>query len=113
MSNKIIVRHISDVEPVDCPCGKSTRILSRNDNPAISFHYTETKDAKNHYHKKTAEIYFILEGTGQMFLGEDLIELKPGLCIHIPPVVRHRVIGNIKTLVIATPAFDPEDEFFD
>jgi len=113
MSNKIIVRHVSDIEPVDCPCGKSTRILTQKDNPAISFHSTETKDAKSHFHRETTEIYYILEGTGQMLLDSDLIELKPGLCIHIPPGIRHRVIGKIKTLVIATPAFNPDDEFFD
>ena len=113
MSNKIIVRHVSDIEPVDCPCGKSTRILTQKDNPAISFHYTETREAKSHFHKKTSEIYYILEGRGQMFLGDELIELVPGLCIHIPPGIRHRVIGKINTLVVATPAFDPDDEFFD
>ena len=113
MSNKIIVRHVSEVEAVDCPCGKSTRILSKKDNPAISFHYTEILDAENHYHKKTTEIYYILEGEGQMHLGPEIVKLRPGLCIHIPTGVRHRVIGRIKTLVIATPAFEADDEFFD
>ncbi len=113
MSNKILVRHVTEVDPVDCPCGKSMRILTKKDNPAISLHYTETKDAKSHYHKKTTEIYYILEGNGKMLLGVDLIELKPGLCIHIPSGIHHRVLGNIKTLVIALPAFDPDDEFFD
>ncbi|MBN2413367.1 cupin domain-containing protein [candidate division KSB1 bacterium] len=113
MSNKIIVRHISKVQPVDCPCGKSTRILTGKDNPTVSVHFTETKDAQSHYHKKTAEIYYILEGKGRMHAGTESIDLEPGLLIHIPAGIRHRVVGNIKTLVIATPAFDNDDEFFD
>jgi len=113
MSNKVIIRHVNEVNPVDCPCGKSTRILTKKDNPAISVHCTQIRDAESHYHKRSTEIYYILEGKGTMLLEDNSIDLKPGLCIHIPPEIRHRVLGDIKTLVIAVPAFDASDEFFD
>jgi mannose-6-phosphate isomerase-like protein (cupin superfamily) len=41
------------------------------------------------------------------------VEVKPGLCIVVPPGVRHRAIGKMEVLIIAMPKFDPADEWFD
>jgi hypothetical protein len=48
-----------------------------------------------------------------MQLDDDLVPLRPGLCILIRPGVRHRAIGPMKVLIIALPKFDPEDEWLD
>jgi mannose-6-phosphate isomerase-like protein (cupin superfamily) len=72
-------------------------------------------DAELHYHKRLTETYYILEcGTdAQMQLDDDVISLKPGMCILIRPGVRHRAIGQMKVLIIAVPKFDPADEWMD
>ena len=48
-----------------------------------------------------------------MQLDEEILPVKPGLCIMIPPGVRHRAIGEMKVLIVALPKFDPADEWLD
>ena len=107
-----VVRRLEEVEPVPCPCGSSTRIITSKDTPAASFHITSIQDSTRHYHKNTTEIYHILEGSGVLEIGEDKIELEPGLTILIEKNTPHRGYGDFKTIVTAIPAFDPEDEYF-
>ena len=77
------VRHLNDVEPTACPCGSSQRIITVNDTPVAGFHITHIQDSKKHYHKNTTEIYHILEGQGVLEIGEDRIDLSPGLTVLI------------------------------
>jgi mannose-6-phosphate isomerase-like protein (cupin superfamily) len=98
---------------VPCPCGIARRaLLDVPDFPA-TIHRTEiTSDAKLHYHRRLTETYYILQcdaGT-QMQLNEELVPVRPGLCIFIPPGVRHRAVGKMTALIIVLPKFDPNDE---
>ena len=106
-----IVRHVSDVVPTPCPCGSSVRIITREDTPEAGFHITHITDSQRHYHKKTTEIYHIIEGHGVLELGEDHVDLRPGLTILIEKETPHRGFGNFKTIVIMIPAFDNTDEY--
>lgn len=111
--SKVVVRHVEDVHPVECPCGQSTRIITRKDTHKVNIHRTDISDSEPHYHKKTTEVYYILKGEGVMLLDDEEVSLKPGLCIYIPPGVRHQVKGTIQTLIVGVPAFSDEDEYFD
>lgn len=106
-----VVKHRDDVPPTACPCGSSVRIITAKDTPAAGFHITHIRDSRKHYHKKTTEIYYILEGRGCLDVGADTIELRPGLCILIHPGTPHRGYGDFQTVVVPIPAFDPDDEF--
>jgi mannose-6-phosphate isomerase-like protein (cupin superfamily) len=109
------VRRAENSPTVPCPCGKSTRIVSAVDGLGCSFHITEIRDSVRHYHRKTAEVYYILEGTGTMELNETTVAIEPGLVITIDAGTRHRLVSanGVKTIVVGVPAFDPDDEFFD
>src|SRR5207248_186846 len=61
-----IIRQAESAPTVPCPCGQSTRIVTAADGVGCSFHITEICDSVRHYHRKTAEVYYILEGSGQM-----------------------------------------------
>ncbi len=111
--NGVIVRHVEQVPAVPCPCGMSTRMITRNDTPLVNFHRTIIEHSESHYHKTTTEIYYILSGQGQMFCDDQRIDLKPGVCIYLPPGVRHQVKGHIETIIVGVPALDPDDEYFD
>ena len=106
-----VVKHRDDVQPIPCPCGSSTRIVTSEDTPVAGFHITHIQDSKKHYHKKTTEIYYILEGQGCLEVGEDTVELRPGVTVLIHPGTPHRGYGDFKTIVVPVPAFDPEDEY--
>ena len=79
-----------------------------------SFHIVEiSQDSRAHYHKKLTEIYYVLDGSGQMDLDGQLITVQAGDAILIKPGCRHRAIGNMKIINVPIPAFDPDDEWFD
>jgi mannose-6-phosphate isomerase-like protein (cupin superfamily) len=59
------------------------------------------------------EIYLVLEGEGHMELNGELVPVKPMTSVLIQPGCRHRAVGKLKVTVIAIPAFDPADEWFD
>lgn len=100
---------------VPCPCGQSTRIVSRTDGLACNLHVTSIKDSTKHYHRQCTEVYYILEGRGKMELNEDVIEVEPGTVVYIEPHTRHRLFSaeGVQTMIIGIPAWDPNDEFFD
>ena len=70
-------------------------------------------DAKTHYHRHTTELYYILDGVGEMELDGERHSVRPGDAILIKPGCRHRAIGQLKVLNVPVPAFDPDDEWFD
>ena len=43
-----------------------------------------------HAHQQE-EVYFVLEGTTQMCLGDELAELRAGQCVYIPPGLHHQI----------------------
>ena len=100
--------------PTECPCGTARRAFTDDPDQIASLHVvTVSETAKTHYHKKMTEIYYILEGHGQIELDSMRFDIGPGSSIMIKPGCRHRAIGNFKLLNIPVPAFDPDDEYFD
>lgn len=109
-----LVRRLADAPTVACPCGDSTRILTRADGPLANFHVTFITDSVKHYHKHCTEIYFILEGTGRLELNDDVVAVEPGMLILIEPYTAHRLVSpeGVRTIVLGLPAWDPDDEYF-
>lgn len=108
------VAYLDEIDSVDCPCGSSRRAFMNPDNPVATLHVVDiSQDAKTHYHKKLTEIYYFLEGEGQMELDGEMIPVRPMTSILIKPGCRHRAVGNLRVLVVPIPAFDPTDEWFD
>ena len=110
MENYMIAR-FDEIDAVRCPCGSSRRGFVNHGNRKATMHVVDVQqDAKVHYHKKLTEIYFILEGEGQMELDGELVPIQPGTCVLIPPGVVHRAVGRMTILNIVYPKFDPTDE---
>lgn len=105
----------AQIESVDCPCGKARRAFAKVTDYPGTIHVTEISvDAKLHYHKQLTETYFILEcdDDARMQLDDDVISVRPEMCVMIRPGVRHRAIGKMKVLIVVYPKFDPADEWF-
>ena len=66
-----------------------------------------------HYHRKTTEIYVILEGEGHLELDGELVAVRPLSAVMIRPGCRHRGVGRLKLLNISVPGFDAEDFYQD
>ena len=114
-ANGYLIRKLADAPSVPCPCGTSTRPLTAADGAPCSLHVTAIRDSVRHYHQRTTEVYYILEGAGKMELNGDWHDVEPGTVIWIAPGTRHRVVSEagLKTIVFSLPAFDAADERFD
>ncbi|WP_146506270.1 cupin domain-containing protein [Rubinisphaera italica] len=115
-SNQPHIVDLASLPGVPCPCGTARRAFADVAEFPGTIHLTEiSTDAETHYHKTLTETYYILEckDDALMELDGQLTPLKPGMCIMIPPGVRHRAIGEMKILNIVFPKFDPADEFVD
>ena len=114
MSKRFQITRLADLPGVDCPCGETRRAFVDDPDRVASLHLVEiSTDARTHYHKRLTEIYYILEGTGEMELDGERHAVRPGDAILIKPGCRHRATGKLKVLNIPIPAFDPADEWFD
>src|ERR1039457_3657713 len=73
-----LVRHLREATVVPCPCGVSRRIFTREDTPVANLHVTSITDAEKHYHLKSTEYYYVLEGAGFMELDDQVVPLEVG-----------------------------------
>ncbi len=114
LAKNFSIVHTQEIEPVPCPCGMTRRAFTDDPEQIASLHVVDISvDAKTHYHKRMTEIYYILEGSGQMELDGQLYDVSAGSSILIKPGCRHRAVGAMKIINIPIPAFDPDDEWFD
>ena len=106
----------SAVEGVPCPCGTARRAFADVEDFPGTVHVTEiSADARRHYHKELTETYYFLEcePDARMELDDEIISVRPGMCVLIRPGVRHRAVGRMKVLILVLPKFNPADEWFD
>ncbi len=106
----------AEIPGVSCPCGIARRAFADLPDSPATIHVTEiAEDARLHYHREHTETYFILdcEPDATIQLDGDVVPLRPGMCVLIPPGVRHRAIGRMRIVNIVIPKFDPADEYFD
>jgi mannose-6-phosphate isomerase-like protein (cupin superfamily) len=112
-SKGYLVRRIQEAPTVPCTCGESTRPLTFKDGLECSLHVTHITDSVKHYHRKSAEVYYILEGRGKIELNDDVVDLEPGTIVYIEPGTRHRAYGDIRTIVFGVPPYQVDDEFYE
>lgn len=115
-SSNYFLADFAEIKGVPCPCGTARRAFAEVEEFPGTLHVTEiSENARRHYHKRLTETYYFLECDveAQMELDEDVIPVKQGTAIVIPPGTRHRAIGKMKVMIICLPKFDPADEWFD
>jgi mannose-6-phosphate isomerase-like protein (cupin superfamily) len=101
---------------IACPCGTARRGLLDVPSVPYSLHVTEISvNAKVHYHKLLTETYFILECESDAYLELDgaHVPVRPHSAVVIHPGTRHRAVGKMKVVIVASPKFDPSDEWLD
>ena len=106
----------AEVPGVPCPCGTARRAFADVAAFPGTVHVTEiAADARRHYHRRLTETYFVLECAegAALELDGELVPVRPGVCVLIPPGVRHRAVGPMRVLIVVVPKFDPADEWFD
>ncbi len=96
-------RDPADVTPWAETCGAIRCLIEESDGAAGEVHYVEIQDAKLHYHERTDEFYYIIDGQGRMIVDDEEIELHRGVVVYVPRGVKHKAIGNLTVLTICVP----------
>ena len=84
-------------------CGQIRPLLEEKDGAAAEVHHLQITNAKLHYHQRTDEIYYVLDGQGKMRLDDEEIELHKDVVVYVPRGVRHKAWGNLTVLVVCVP----------
>src|SRR2546427_3196743 len=96
-------RDVADVQPWAKTCGQIRPLLEEKDDAAAEVHHLQITNAKLHYHQRTDEIYYVLDGQGKMRLDDEEIELHKDVVVYVPRGVKHKAWGNLTVLVVCVP----------
>jgi quercetin dioxygenase-like cupin family protein len=110
-----LVRHEAEAPKERSTCGWRHRLLSREDGPAglaAWAHAVDIDGARPHFHRRSTELYYVLEGEGCVTMDGVGHPVRPGSIVHIPPGVVHGAQGRMRVLVVGIPDIAEDDLFF-
>jgi len=102
-TQRFLRRDLDSVKPWTETCGLIRPLIEEQDGAAAELHHLEITDAKLHYHERTDEIYYVIDGSGRMRLDDEEIELRSGVSVYVPRGVKHKAWGQLKVLVVCIP----------
>src|SRR5437016_12394520 len=100
---RFLRRDPAEVEPWAETCGQIRPLIEDADGAAAEVHHVEIQDAKLHYHEKTDEFYYVIDGEGTMVLDDEEIELHKGVVVYVPRGVKHKPAGRLNVLLVCLP----------
>ena len=96
-------RDPAEVQPWAETCGQIRCLVEEKDGAAGEVHHVEIHDAKLHFHERTDEFYYVIDGQGTMVLDDQTIELHRGVVVYIPRGVKHKATGRLTVLTVCIP----------
>ncbi len=110
---KTLVRHEGEAPRERSTCGWRDRLISREDSQMAAWaHAVDIDGAREHYHKRSTELYYVLDGDGVVLLDGDEHPVRKGSLVHIPPGVVHGAKGRMRVLVVGIPDIADDDLYF-
>ncbi len=110
---KTLIRHEGEVPRERSTCGWRDRLISREDTGVAAWaHAVDLDGAREHYHRRSTELYYVLEGEGSIVLDGVEHPIRQGSIVHIPPGVVHGAKGRMRVLVVGIPDIADDDLFF-
>ena len=103
VATKSLRRDPAAVRPWAETCGQIRPLIEAADGAAAEVHHVEIDHAKLHYHQRTDEIYYIIDGQGTMILDDEEIEVHQGVVVYVPRGVKHKAIGKLVVLTVCIP----------
>jgi quercetin dioxygenase-like cupin family protein len=119
MSQKAVVVQASEAEVL---AGEnSMRLLADSDVSAGAFSISSgtiaagADNAKPHFHKRSWEVFYIIDGAMEMLLGDEVVTIERGGLAAVPPGVVHAFgatpAAPVEGLVFVTPGVQRFDYF--
>ena len=110
---RTLVRHEDEVPRERSTCGWRDRLISREDSDVAAWaHAVDIDGAREHYHKRSTELCYVLDGEGVVLLNGDEHPVRKGSLVHIPPGVVHGAKGRMRVLVVGIPDIADDDLYF-
>ena len=118
----MVVRSRADAEPFTTADGSTIRVLLDADlggarEQSLAEASLEPGQAtERHYHAASEEIYYLLEGEGEMEVDGERTRVGPGDAVLIPPGARHQIRaidGALRFLCCCAPPYSHADTYFD
>lgn len=116
------VRNIAEVPAFTTKDGSEIRELLADRNSCIRLQsLAEARlppggRTTRHFHPRTEEIYYLLEGTARMEIAGEVCDVGPGDAVAIPPGAAHQITntGNVvlKFLCCCAPGYEHDDTVF-
>ena len=112
----------NDTNPFKGYCGQIFRYINRVNVPETNLSCILVEMAPGeisdlHHHNKSQEIYFVIEGKGQIRLGDRTIIVNPGDAVHIPTRVKHSIENDgeilMQLFVVNSPPYQENDVIFE
>ena len=113
------IHNINDVPAFTTKDGSVIRELLAHRNSVISkqslaeAQVAPGLETQPHYHPLTEEIYYILQGVGEMKIGKEMQPVGPGDAIAIPPGAIHTIRNSgeqtLLFLCCCAPAYEHHD----
>ena len=97
------LRDPAEVEPWAETCGQIRPLIEAKDGAAAEVHHVEIDHAKLHFHAKTDEIYYIIDGEGTMVLNGEVMQVRKGMVVYVPRGVHHKAVGRLTVLTVCIP----------
>ncbi len=109
-----LLRHEGEAPRERSTCGWRDRLLSREDQGTVAAwaHAVDIDGAREHYHRRSTELYYVLDGEGVVLLDGKEHPVRKGTIVHIPPGVVHGAKGRMRVLVVGIPDIADDDLFF-
>ena len=96
-------RDPEEITPWSETCGAIRCLIEESDLAAAEVHHVKIQDAKLHYHKKTDEIYYIIDCEGKLVLDDKEVAVKKGVVVYVPRGVKHKAVGDLTVLTVCIP----------
>src|SRR5688572_863328 len=102
-ATRYIRRDPADIAPWAETCGQIRTVVEEKDGAAAEVHHVEIDNAKLHYHERTDEFYYVIDGSGTMVLGDEEIEVHKGVVVYVPRGTKHKAVGRMTVLTVCIP----------
>ena len=111
------IRSYAAAEPFTTKDGSTIRELMRAEEQSLAEATLEPGQAtERHYHAASEELYYLLDGEGEMEIDGEHARVGPGDAILIPSGARHQITADatgLRFLCCCSPPYRHEDTFFD
>jgi mannose-6-phosphate isomerase-like protein (cupin superfamily) len=109
------VQSLAAAEPFTTKDGSTIRELHHTEEQSLAEATLESGQAtERHYHARTEEIYFLLEGEGDLEVDGERRRVAPGDAVLIPAGAWHqiRAASPLRFLCTCAPPYSHDDTFF-